>query len=196
MHCVFPDEQVLSPRNRAVLFEAHRNRRGPAETLLTGLRDFAHDCPDRAVAVILDPQNRSYLGVLHDCTAKVFSLVAQDLRRIIVVGVRPGKPVANRTYIVPGSAGQAIDRDMMKIELFATPSNEQTAARLIRRGALWNTNILIASAATLAQWLHHITELSSLRYHLSMSVEVMVRDLPCEQRRHLSVYVAPRHTIQ
>ena len=78
-----------------------------------------------------------------------FEIVESDTSRIVLLGVEPNDPDPEYGYIVPGEMINDSGFGARTAQLFVEKPAAEAAKKLISCGALWNTMVVISSAATL-----------------------------------------------
>ena len=71
---------------------------------------------------------------------------AAQAGHLVTFGVRPDRPATEYGYIRPGDAG---DRGLFAVDKFVEKPNEETAARYVADGYLWNSGNFMFRAGTL-----------------------------------------------
>lgn len=134
-----PDTVVIQPENKDT-----------APGLLLPLIHLHRRFFDAAVAVF--PSDHCILeeDVFIRHVDLAFRAVEQDGSRIVLLGVEPHEPDPEYGYIIPGekindpAAGSA-----RKVELFVEKPAVEMAKKIITRGALWNTLVMVFRVRTL-----------------------------------------------
>jgi mannose-1-phosphate guanylyltransferase len=81
---------------------------------------------------------------------RAFRIVERDGCRIVILGMDPGDPDPEYGYIVPGELFDNGQSDSVKpVTMFAEKPSLDTAQKIIRAGALWNTLVFVATVKTL-----------------------------------------------
>lgn len=134
-----PEKIVIQPKNKDT-----------APGLLLPLIYLHRRYPDAAVAVF--PSDHFILeeDVFIEHVDLAFRVVEHDGSRVVLLGVEPHAPEPEYGYIVPGGEikepGFAPTR---KVELFVEKPRLEAAEKIIRRGALWNTLVMVFKATTM-----------------------------------------------
>lgn len=127
-----------------------RNKETAPGILLALLHVARRDC-DAAVAIF--PSDHFILeeDVFMRHVELAFHLLEEDRSRIVLLGIKPNCPDTEYGYIVPGEkiGGSAIDG--RAVELFVEKPARETAAKIIQKGALWNTLVLIFNCKTMLE---------------------------------------------
>jgi mannose-1-phosphate guanylyltransferase len=144
--------------------------------------------PDAAVAVF--PSDHFILeeDVFIRHVDMAFRLVEQDGSRIVLLGVEPNAPEPEYGYIVPGEEinEPGISR-ARKVELFVEKPAPEAAQKIIRRGALWNTMVIVFRLATLMSVFQRVTP----ELHRAFQKIATAMGTPDEKRMLEAVY----HTL-
>lgn len=118
---------------------------GTAVAILYGLAWIrAHD---HAANVLIFPSDhyvaddRGFVAA-----AAAASLASQRLGRLVLVGATPDSPDPEYGWIVPGPS---VEPGVFAVDRFAEKPERTMAEHLLRDGALWNTFVFAAPAATL-----------------------------------------------
>lgn len=129
---------IVQPRNR-----------GTANGILLGLSAILARDGDAIVAILPSDHYVEHEGVLGralDCaTAAIESASAPA---ITFLGIAPDAADPELGYIVPGARRTG---RLSRIARFVEKPAQAVAARLVRRGALWNSFIIVARASALAE---------------------------------------------
>jgi mannose-1-phosphate guanylyltransferase len=79
-----------------------------------------------------------------------FRLVESDASRIVLLGLEPEAPDPEYDYIIPGSRIEAnVPDSARQVEMFVEKPSMQAAKKIIARGALWNTMVMVFACKTL-----------------------------------------------
>ncbi len=109
-------------------------------------------------------------------------IVGQHRDNVVLLGIEPARPVGDYGWIVNGET--LINRDGMRlssVEHFLEKPGQDTAIRLFRTGALWNTLVVVSYAKVLLQLFESFTPrlyqaFSGLRKALSSPQEEHVAE--------------------
>ena len=107
--------------------------------------------PDARVAVF--PSDHFVLeeDVFMRHVDQAFRVVERDGSRIVLLGMEPNEPDPDFGYIVPGESTDDSGGAGRKVEFFVEKPAMEMAEKIIRRGALWNTLVLVFRCQTLVE---------------------------------------------
>jgi mannose-1-phosphate guanylyltransferase len=134
-----PTENVLvQPRNRdtgpgILLSLLELRRRDPGATVAMFPSD--HDVRDE----------RAFRRYVTEMTA----VVARHPQRIALLGARPDRVETGYGYIAPGSRLPGTSGAVFRVRTFHEKPDHDLAARIIRRGGLWNSFVMVGRVARL-----------------------------------------------
>ncbi|MGE5219272.1 MAG: sugar phosphate nucleotidyltransferase [Chloroflexota bacterium] len=81
---------------------------------------------------------------------RAFLAVESDPSRLVLLGMEPDAPDSEYGYIVPGKKLDALQVESVRqVEMFVEKPSTKVAAKIIDRGALWNTMVMVFSCKTL-----------------------------------------------
>jgi mannose-1-phosphate guanylyltransferase len=72
-----------------------------------------------------------------------------DSSRLVLLGIEPDREESEHGYIVPGARVKRGENPVLRISSFVENPDRRTAEQLSRRGALWNTMMMVFDTATL-----------------------------------------------
>ena len=134
-----PETVVIQPKNKDT-----------APGLLLPLIYLYRRYPDAAVAIFPSDHFIVEEDVFIRHVDLAFRVVEQDGSRMVLLGVEPTAPEPEYGYIVPGEIikepGFAAAR---KVAMFVEKPAAETAKKIIRIGALWNTLVMVFRLTTL-----------------------------------------------
>jgi mannose-1-phosphate guanylyltransferase len=133
-----PDTVIVQPANRET-----------APGLLLPLMRIAKRYPKSAIVVLPSDQFVLQEGKFMSHVQLAYLLVRQDPSRLILLGVEPNRDETEYGYILPTKTINAGATN--EISCFIEKPDLQTARDLVRRGALWNTMIMIFRSDTLLE---------------------------------------------
>jgi len=83
---------------------------------------------------------------------RAFRIVETDGSLIVLLGTEPNEPDTEYGYILPGERmdSQKLDGDRT-VEMFVEKPSTEAAKMIMRKGALWNTLVLVVTCKTLLQ---------------------------------------------
>jgi mannose-1-phosphate guanylyltransferase len=89
---------------------------------------------------------------------RAFQIVESDGARIVLLGTEPHEPDPEYGYILPGGRIDNPDFDGgQTVEMFVEKPSADAAKKIIGKGALWNTLVLVAACKTLLQAIKRTT---------------------------------------
>jgi mannose-1-phosphate guanylyltransferase len=85
-----------------------------------------------------------------------FRIVEADDSRMVLLGLEPDGPDPEYGYIVPGErVGTFPINSTKQVEMFVEKPSSESAKRIIEKGALWNTMVMVFSCKTLLSVIQH-----------------------------------------
>ena len=88
---------------------------------------------------------------------RAFRIVESDRSRIVVLAVEPNIPDPEYGYILPGGPIDNPALDGRPVEMFVEKPSTQAAAKIMRKGGLWNTLIFVVTCQTLLRAMERAT---------------------------------------
>jgi mannose-1-phosphate guanylyltransferase len=88
---------------------------------------------------------------------QAFGVVERDGSRIVLLGMEPNEPDPDFGYIIPGETIEDPGSAGRKVEFFVEKPAMEMAERIIRKGALWNTLVLVFKCQTLVEAIQQTT---------------------------------------
>jgi mannose-1-phosphate guanylyltransferase len=150
--CTIVAEQHRAHWRSALWFLPNANlikqpvNRGTAHgVLLSALSILGRDPLARIVFLPADHyvrNERALAGALREAT----SLIADNPNELVLIGIEPDEPDPELGYIVPG---ERLPDGSQTVQAFVEKPDPVRARQLLRAGALWNSFIFAASAASL-----------------------------------------------
>jgi mannose-1-phosphate guanylyltransferase len=112
--------------------------------------------PDATVALFPSDhfvlEEDRFMGYVDDA----FRVVESDASRLVLLGLEPDGPDTEYGYIVPGRKIDPSRSDSaMQVEMFVEKPSIEAAKKIIARGALWNTMVMIFACKTLLSVMQH-----------------------------------------
>ncbi len=88
-----------------------------------------------------------------DCMRAAAHIALQDVDRLVCIGIKPTGPVTGYGYLVPGPRHRISGSRLWAAPLtrYVEKPPKATAARLIRRGAFWNSGMFVWSIPAIAR---------------------------------------------
>jgi len=125
------------------------NRETAPGILLPLLHVYKH-YPDATVALFPSDhfvhEEERFMGHVD----RAFHLVESDSSRLVLLGLEPDGPDPDYGYIVPGGTIDGSQGDSARqVEMFVEKPSTKVAAKIIDRGALWNTMVMVFACKTL-----------------------------------------------
>lgn len=89
---------------------------------------------------------------------RAFRIVESDATRMVLLGTEPNEPDPEYGYILPGERVGSRDLNGDRtVEMFVEKPSAEAAKMIMRKGALWNTLVLVVACKTLLQAIEHAT---------------------------------------
>lgn len=148
-HLVFPEvrRQLAGRHPGTVLVQPENKETAPG--ILFSLIHIAKRHPNSIVTIlpsdhfVLEEEDlNGYLKYAH-------GLVERDPTRLVLLGVEPDHDETEYGYIVPGAKVKRTDHPVWQISSFVEKPDSRTAETLSRRGALWNTMMMVFHTGTM-----------------------------------------------
>jgi mannose-1-phosphate guanylyltransferase len=185
---------VVVSRQHAGLAEAQLGGLPPASTLvqpcnrdtgpgmLFGLLEIARRDPAARVAVF--PSDH-YVGderMFHGHVARALEVVERYPERIALLGMRPERTESGYGYVEPEASGElpGIAR-AFRVRAFHEKPPADLAARLVRRGGLWNSFVMVFHVA------HVLALVQAARRTEFEELRALARDSPAAERAYPSL---------
>ena len=149
-HLSFPEarRQIgIRPRDTVVIQPENKET---APGILLPLLQLHKQSRNAAVAIL--PSDHFILeeDIFVSYLAMALWMVERDPSRVILLGAEPNEAETEYGYILPGKSVSAVGVcDLRYVDGFIEKPAPPVARRLILRGALWNTMVLVAHAKTL-----------------------------------------------
>jgi len=133
-----PGSVVIQPENKET-----------AAGLLLPLVHLYKRYPEAVVAVF--PADHFILeeDVFMDHVGRAFRIVERDHSRVVLLGLQPLEPAPEYGYIVPANTENGCESDAKEVEMFVEKPAVEAAKTIIRKGALWNTLVMVFTCKTL-----------------------------------------------
>lgn len=141
-----PECVVIQPKNKDT-----------SPGILLPLMYLYRQHPDARVAVF--PSDHFVLeeDVFMRHVDQAFRVVERDGSRIVLLGMKPNEPDPDFGYIIPGETIEDSGGIGRKVEFFVEKPAMEMAERIIRKGALWNTLVLVFKCRTLVEAIEQTT---------------------------------------
>jgi mannose-1-phosphate guanylyltransferase len=156
-HLEFEDvrRQIASRPSGCVVVQPNNRDTGPGIAL--PLMYVYKQDPDARVALF--PSDHFVLeeDIFMRHVDQAFRVVERDGSRMVLLGMEASEPDPDFGYIIPGEITESSGNNGRKVELFVEKPAMEMAERIIRRGALWNTLVLIFKCQTLMEAIQQTT---------------------------------------
>ena len=147
----------IAPRPReCIVIQPENKDTGPG--ILLPLMHLYKRYPDAIVALF--PSDHFILeeDLFMQHVDRAFRAVELDGSRIVLLGLEPNEPDPEYGYIVPGETIDDRELDeVRKVGIFVEKPSTEAAKKIIRRGALWNTLVLVVRCKILLQAIQRAT---------------------------------------
>lgn len=148
-HLEFPEvkRQIAGRPESSLVTQPQNKETGPG--VLLALMQVYKRFP--AATVVLFPSDQFILeeDVFMAHVYLAYRGVARDSSRIVLLGMSPTEADPGYGYVVPGQSIEASPNAPRRIEFFVEKPAIELSRKIIRRGALWNTLVIIARCKTL-----------------------------------------------
>lgn len=154
-HLQFPEvRRQLAPRPQdSIVVQPENKDTGPG--ILLPLMHLHKRSPDAIVAVFPSDHFIVEEDLFMHHVEHAFQLVESHGSRVILLGVEPNESDPEYGYILPG--GSSDNPDDRTVEMFVEKPSADAANKIIAKGALWNTLVLVARCETLLQAIRRAT---------------------------------------
>jgi mannose-1-phosphate guanylyltransferase len=148
--------QMASRPQKCIIVQPENKDTGPG--ILLPLMHLYKRSPDAIVTVF--PSDHfileEYLFMQH--VERAFRIVESDGARIVLLGMEPNEPDPEYGYILAGGRIDNPDLDGGRtVEMFVEKPSPDAAKMMMRKGALWNTLVLVVRCETLLQAIKRAT---------------------------------------
>ena len=143
-HLALASPQLVALPDANVLVQAANRDTGPG--MLVSLRELGRRDPDAVVAVFPSDHDIRDVRAFRRCVAEMVSAVARHPQRIALLGIRPDRIDTGLGYIAPG-ARLAVPGKAFGVRTFHEKPSRELASRLVRRGGLWNSFVMVGRVA-------------------------------------------------
>jgi len=149
-HFSFPEarRQIGTRPHETVVIQPENKETAPG--ILLPLLQLYKQSPNAGVAIF--PSDHFILeeDIFVSYLAMALWMIERDPSRLILLGAEPNEAETEYGYILPGEGvGAAGVCDLRCVDQFIEKPAPPVARRLVLRGALWNTMVLVANAKTL-----------------------------------------------
>lgn len=141
-------EQLAGRPRGTTLFQPRNKETAPG--ILLPLLHLYKRFPDATVVILPSDHYIREEGLFNDHVDLAFRLVAEAPARVILLGLKPNGPETEYGYLLPGAAiSNLLPSGAREVTRFVEKPTPFVAAELVRRGALWNSFILVGKVARL-----------------------------------------------
>lgn len=148
-HLDYP-EPVRQLFNRAPgTVVAQPENRETAPGLLLPLAHLCKRYPEATVAVFPSDHFVADDDPLIAHVDQAFRIVERDPSYLVLLGIQPDRPETDYGYILPGQEVNDVSRAALEVLRFVEKPEAETASKIILRGGLWNTMIMVFKAKVL-----------------------------------------------
>lgn len=144
---------VALPAANVVVQPANRDT-GPG--ILLGLLELARRDPDALVSVFPSDHDVRDEPAFRSCITDMAAVVARHPNRLALLGVRPDRADTGFGYIAPGPRLPGAARPSFRVRAFHEKPDAALASRLIRRGGLWNSFVMVGRVARFLELLAEV----------------------------------------
>lgn len=166
--------EALAGASRNARFVYQPSNRGTAAGVLLGVSAAAEHDP--GAVVVLTPADHGVRNARvfeHGVRAAV-AVVSEAGAGVVLFGIEPDRLAGDYGWIVPASPASA--RGMRPVMAFVEKPGPDLASRLFAAGAVWNTMVLVARAATVLElFARYQPELTAL-FRLYKAMPRVMRD--------------------
>jgi mannose-1-phosphate guanylyltransferase len=117
--------------------------------ILLSLLELARRAPSATVAVFPSDHDvrgaEAFRGHVHEMAA----VVARHPDRVVLLGARPDHADTGYGYVAPGGRVGGVPGSVFRVRTFHEKPAADVARRLIRRGGLWNSFVMVGRVARL-----------------------------------------------
>lgn len=138
----------IAPRPQGSIVVQPENKDTGPGTLLP-LMHLHKRSPDALVAVFPTDHFVVEEDAFMRHVERAFRLVESDGSRVVLLGIEPTEPDPEYGYILLGDG--SANGDGRTVEMFVEKPSADAARKIIDKGALWNTLVLVARCETLLQ---------------------------------------------
>jgi len=133
---------LVQPRNRDT---------GPG--ILLSLLELSRRDPEATVAMFPSDHDVRDERAFRRHVMEMTAVVARHPRHIVLLGARPDRVETGYGYISPGSRLTGTAGAVFRVRTFHEKPDHERAARIIRRGGLWNSFVMVGRVARLVDLL-------------------------------------------
>jgi mannose-1-phosphate guanylyltransferase len=148
--------QIASRPRECIIIQPENKDTGPG--ILLPLMHLHKRSPDAIVTLF--PSDHFILeeDLFMRHVERAFRIVESDGTRMVLLGTEPNEPDPEYGYILPGEriGSRELDGDRT-VEMFVEKPSAEAAKMIMRKGALWNTLVLVIACKTLLQAIEHAT---------------------------------------
>jgi mannose-1-phosphate guanylyltransferase len=149
-HLAIARSQLRSLDTRNILVQPRNLDTGPG--VLVSMIELARRDPDATVAIFPSDHYVRESGAFRGTIERMYRVVAALPEKIALLGARPEHPDSGYGYITPGRP-VGPDLDTFAVLAFHEKPTAGVAAHMVRRGALWNSLVMVAHVGRLLELL-------------------------------------------
>jgi mannose-1-phosphate guanylyltransferase len=166
--------EALTGPSRQVGFVYQPGNRGTAAGVLLGVSAIAERDPDAVMLMTPADHGVRDVGLFEQGVRVAVAAVVEDDARVVLFGIEPDRLAGDYGWIVPGRPSSV--RALRTVARFVEKPGPELAGRLFIAGAVWNTMVLVARAATVLELFgRHQPELTAL-FQLHTTMPRMLRE--------------------
>ncbi len=148
-HLAFPEvkRQIASRQPGTVLIQPDNKETAPG--IIFALFHIAKRYPDSVVALLPSDHFVFEEDEMIGCLRRACAFVKREPSRIVLLGIEPDHDESEYGYIVTGCSGRRGTDGPLRISSFVEKPDCDSAQKLTRAGALWNTMMTVFKISTL-----------------------------------------------
>jgi mannose-1-phosphate guanylyltransferase len=127
---------------RAQLIEQPVNR-GTTTAIATSLARVASRAPDAIVGIFPSDHHYDHPAVLREVLIRAYQAASMNRELVFLIGAEADRPETEYGWIQPGAALTAPGGRAYTVNRFIEKPSADEAGRLLARGCLWNTFVLV-----------------------------------------------------
>ena len=148
--------QIVLRPGECIVIQPENKDTGPG--ILLPLMHLYKRYPDAIVALFPSDHFIFEEDLFMQHVDRAFRAVESDGSRIVLLGMEPNDPDPEYGYMVPGETIDDREFDeVRKVEMFVEKPSTEAAKKIIRRGALWNTLVLVVRCKILLRAIQRAT---------------------------------------
>ncbi|HEY7317144.1 MAG TPA: sugar phosphate nucleotidyltransferase [Candidatus Binatia bacterium] len=148
--------QIAARPQQCIIVQPENKDTGPG--ILLPLMHLHKRSPDAIVTLFPSDHFILQEDLFMQHVDRALRIVESDGTSMVLLGTEPTEPEPEYGYILPGEriGGRELDGDRT-VEMFVEKPSAEAAKMIIRKGALWNTLVLVVTCKTLLQAIEHAT---------------------------------------